>query len=246
MVRMAGRLAAMTVAVLLVQGCTSVARSPEAPATARGAGPGGVSSEAAFAPTDNVRVALLTEDDLPTGFVPADAFEKSPAPPAGTSGDNGGITGSGVRPDRLGCLQPAPTAPAVSTADASFAKSTAGPYIQHRITRVRPGDAATVMTGLAAVRKQCGAAVQEFGPLRVRFAAEDLPVAGIGRSAVAFRLVGTAEPANVKVVIEFVAVRSHDVVTAISHFALTSTQPGVTGQLARRAAERCAARVTGC
>ncbi|GAA2635723.1 hypothetical protein GCM10010399_80620 [Dactylosporangium fulvum] len=191
-------------------------------------------SAAAPSATD-LRPALLTQADLPAGFIQMTTVTDAD----GTVNIGGG--------DFPGCPALEPMTTEHTTAAATtFSKGVTGPYVTHAVIRFPAGEATAAMTTLAGTVESCRSFSQQLAGVTVRF---DLtptrPAATLGDQVVGLRMVGTTD-FNLSVTAEIVAVRRGDLVLWLNDMAIGRDGSGVAGTLAPAAAERCAQRLEGC
>jgi hypothetical protein len=186
----------------------------------------GASPSSSATPTpgrDDVRSALLTIDDLPSGFtevaIPDSGgvgdFEGCPLLDTGQSGD--------------------------VDAEAAVAFTNGAVVVSETIMQLPEESARQTMSGLARVPGECHEFKANVSGLDVTFTPDELDIAPLGEDTVALRF--TAEVAGLAELEEhLVAVRDGHTILVIGHIAPGSPDRAVTESVARAAYEKVSRR----
>jgi hypothetical protein len=208
-------LAAMAVTVL-VTACTGTREVPGRPGPAS-------SSSALPAPGQNdVRRALLTADDLPSGFtevaVPDEgalgAIEGCPPLDTGNSSD--------------------------VDAEAAAAFTDGAAIISETILQMPEDGARQAMSDLAKVLSECREFRTTIGGLDIVFTPNMLDLAPMGDETVALRFIAQLAGTAVKLEEHMVAVRHGGTLLLVTHIAAGSVDRAVTESISRTAYEKVA------
>jgi hypothetical protein len=214
---------ALVVAAVAVAVSVASCASPGDPA--RSGEPGtSPASSVTSAGQDDLRSALLTVDDLPSGFTEA-------AVP-----DNGGLG------DFKGCPLLDTSSSSDVNAQAALVFTSGATAVSETILQMSEDSARQSMSGLARVPSECHEFTANVSGLDVAFTPDVLDLASMGDETVALRL--TAQVAGLPVAIEehVVAVRHGRTILIVTHAAPGSTDRAVTESITRAAYEKAVRR----
>jgi hypothetical protein len=226
---------ALLLAAAALTGCTAVGATPIPDESGSGSAP---ATPVSVAPIggDDLPKALLTTNDLPSGFVPTGSA---------TNGTGSVGIGGGGFP---GCppLNTPLTTPQTFAAAATFANGVLGPYVTHAVLRYPAGGATAVLTRLAEAQQSCPSFSQSMAGFTVQFQVQAGSVPPLGDQTVGLRMVGVTDGFNIAVVADIAAIRRGDIVIWLSDLSMGTSARSMVGDLARIAVAKCAATLPDC